>query len=82
LNEKSYIKRIDLKIKLYDDKPFLDSKYILTDDNIRKNILNKTMKLSNNVDDNNKINKDAWNIVNKLMEDIFMKKKNKNDNKI
>lgn len=83
LNEKSYIQRIDLKTKLYDDKPFLDSKYILTDENMKKNILNRTKKLSNDAFDKSiEINKNAWDIVNKLMDDIFYEKKNKNDNKI
>jgi hypothetical protein len=64
LNDKDYIERIPLEIKLYDDNDILDSKYILTDNNMKTILLNKVTKTSNDAFDKSiKIANDAWEIV-------------------
>jgi len=69
LNEKDYIKRIPLELKLYDDNDILDSKYILTDNNMKNKFSNKAKKIGDDVDDkSNKFVVDAWKIVNKEMD--------------
>jgi hypothetical protein len=68
LDGKSYIKRIDLDLKLYDNKPLLDSKYIIIDDSLRKKLLNNVKKIGDDAFDNSiDVNKKAWDIINKEM---------------
>jgi hypothetical protein len=64
LNDKDYIERIPLEIKIYDDNDILDSKYILTDNNMKTTLLNKAKKTSNDAFDKSTKNADdAWEIV-------------------
>lgn len=68
LNDKAYVKRIDLETKLYNNKPLLDSKYILTDKNMKKDILSNLKTISNDSHDETfDINKRAWEIINAAM---------------
>jgi len=68
LSNKSYVKQINLDLKLYDNNPLLDSKYIITDNSLKKNLISNVKKISNDAfDTSNKINKKAWDIINKEM---------------
>lgn len=74
LSDNSNVKQIELDIKLYDNNIILDSKYILVNDELKKQLIDNTEKVSNDAfDKTNKMIKDAWDIVKKHMD-------NENDN--
>ena len=68
LTDNKFIKRIELDKKLYDNNEILDSKYIITDKSIIDKYKN-VKKISNDAfDTTNEYSKQAWNIVNKHMD--------------
>jgi len=63
------VKQIELDTKLYNNNPILDSKYVLTNEKLKKQLINNTKKVSNDAfNGNNKFMKAAWNIVKNHMD--------------